>query len=63
MAMRDKQKKTSLPFHVMITELYRRAGVPFDTTRDVKVIRLSSTNIHHIDAEYMFKESDSRKQL
>ncbi|KAG5619767.1 hypothetical protein H5410_004985 [Solanum commersonii] len=61
MAMRAKLKLTSLPFSVLVTQLYRRAGVPRDTTMDVEVIPFCSTDIRHIEAKFILEEVDKRR--
>lgn len=59
--MRAKQKQTCSPFPFLITELCHKAGVPLDTTRYIEAIPSSSTEIQHIENEYIREESDKRR--
>ncbi|XP_027767695.1 uncharacterized protein LOC114073994 [Solanum pennellii] len=61
MAIRAKQKQTSLPFPILITELCRCAGASLGTAIDIEVIPSSSTDIWRIEVEYTGEEADRRK--
>uniref|UniRef100_M1DKU6 Putative plant transposon protein domain-containing protein n=1 Tax=Solanum tuberosum TaxID=4113 RepID=M1DKU6_SOLTU len=61
MVVRAKEKLSSMPFPVLITELCQCARVPRDTMRDVEVTQSSSTDIQHIEAEFTREGVDRRR--
>lgn len=62
MAMKAKQMQTSLPFPILITELYQYAGVPRDHAGDIKVTPSSSIDIWCIEVEFT-REDDGKRRI
>uniref|UniRef100_M1DHT5 Putative plant transposon protein domain-containing protein n=1 Tax=Solanum tuberosum TaxID=4113 RepID=M1DHT5_SOLTU len=63
LALRAKQKLTSLSFLVLITKLCQRARIPRDTTRYIEVTPSFSIDIQSIEVEFTREEVDRRRAV
>lgn len=62
MAMREEYSQTSLPFSILIIELWRRVGVPQDDLRNIEITSSLSTNIWSTKTKYTPKEVGRRRE-